>query len=76
MVAVTGSLLEQIEQLSNEQKQWLVRHLLDSLPSKPHETWEEAWERELLLRKERIDRGEAIWIPAEQVAQELRERFS
>lgn len=74
MATVANDLLDQLMQLSRDDKKLVVRRLLDTLLDDQQETWAEAWEKELLRRQASIDRGETKLIPGPEAMARLREK--
>lgn len=62
-VGISENLLVQLDELSTQQKQLVVRHLIDSLFENSGESWEQAWEKELLRRQADLDAGRSVLIP-------------
>lgn len=69
-------LIDQLMALSRADKKLVLHRLLDSLLQDEGETWEQAWEKELLRRQEKAERGEAVYHSGPEAMAKLREKYT
>ena len=75
MSETAEKLKAELSQLSEEDRVELAHFLLGSLEPGGDTDWEDAWTIELERRFEEIRSGKAVGIPAEQVFNDLREKY-
>jgi len=75
MAAAVERLAKEALALSSQERAELARKLLVSLEGPPDEDVNEAWDREIAKRVDRIREGAAKGRPAEQVSRDIRARY-
>jgi putative addiction module component (TIGR02574 family) len=76
MTETAEKLKLELSQLSAQERAEIAHFLIQSLDSDVDNEVEAAWDTELTLRLEDIQRGTAIGEPSNQVFSELREKYS
>ena len=67
---------DELLKLGSQDRAALAHFLIDTLDDEDEDGVDEAWHDELVRRNAQIEAGTAVGIPAEQVFQALREKFS
>ena len=75
MVTNVDSLISQIQQLSRDDQQKVVRFLLVELDGERDTGWEEAWSEELERRRKLEAEGKITSMPWSEACARLRERY-
>jgi len=67
---------DELLKLDSQDRAELAHFLINTLDEGDGENTEDAWHDELVRRNAEIEAGTAVGLPAEQVFQALREKFS